>query len=132
MLDGESRLYKRSTFAAVSDDFSALEQYPENTEDREGHRGKRRDMVRSGNLGRMTLGMRDRLGFPPGVNYTCGKMPKSSKPKSAFDALVESVCNLRAEAKERMTEEEFRHAEEKLHELANKVRASRGRKRETA
>lgn len=76
--------------------------------------------------------MRNRLGFPRGVNYTCSKMRKAPKPKSTFDALVESFSNLRAEAKDRMTEEEFRQAEEKFHELANKVRASRGRKRETA
>jgi hypothetical protein len=60
-------------------------------------------------------------------------MAKSApKSKSAFDTLVESVTRLRAEAKERMSEEEFRQADEKVHQLANEVRASRGRKRETA
>ena len=54
------------------------------------------------------------------------------KSKSATDTLIESVTRIRAEAKERMSEEEFRQAEEKFHELANKVRASRGRRRETA
>jgi hypothetical protein len=54
------------------------------------------------------------------------------KSKSAFDTLVDSVTRLRAEAKERMSEEEFRQADEKVHQVANKVRASRGRKRETA
>jgi CII-binding regulator of phage lambda lysogenization HflD len=60
-------------------------------------------------------------------------MAKSgSKSKSAFDTLVESVTRIRAEAKERVSEDEFRQMEEKVHQLANKVRASRGRKRETA
>jgi hypothetical protein len=60
-------------------------------------------------------------------------MPKSSaKSKSALDTLIESVARIRAEARERMSEEEFRQVEEKVHQLANKVRASRGRKRETA
>lgn len=54
------------------------------------------------------------------------------KSKSALDTLIESVTRLRAEAKERMSEDEFRQADEKVHQLANKVRASRGRKRETA
>jgi hypothetical protein len=60
-------------------------------------------------------------------------MPKSaSKSKSALDTLIESVTRIRAEGKERMSEDEFRQADEKVHQLANKVRASRGRKRETA
>jgi len=54
------------------------------------------------------------------------------KSKSAMDALIASVTRIRAEAKERMSEEEFRQAEEKFHELANKARASRGQRRETA
>ncbi len=54
------------------------------------------------------------------------------KSKSAIDTLVESVTRIRAEARERMSEEEFREVEERFHRLANKVRASRGRKRETA
>ncbi len=54
------------------------------------------------------------------------------KSKSALDTLIESVTRLRAEAKERTSEDEFRQADEKVHQLANKVRASRGRKRETA
>jgi hypothetical protein len=48
------------------------------------------------------------------------------KSKSAFDTLVESVTRLRTEARDRMSEEEFRQADEKVHQLANKVRASRG------
>jgi hypothetical protein len=60
-------------------------------------------------------------------------MAKSApKPKSAMDTLIDSVCRLRSEAKERMSEEEFLQVEERFHELANKVRASRARKRETA
>jgi hypothetical protein len=55
-------------------------------------------------------------------------MPKSTKkPKSAMDKLVESFLKLRAEAKERMSEEEFREADRQFHELANKVRARRRR-----
>jgi len=49
-----------------------------------------------------------------------------------MDTLIDSVSRIRAEAKERMSEEQFRQAEEKSHQLANKVRASRGQRRETA
>ena len=49
-----------------------------------------------------------------------------------METLIESVSRLRDEAKERMSDEEFRQADEKFHQLANKVRASRGGKRETA
>jgi hypothetical protein len=60
-------------------------------------------------------------------------MPKSApKPKSALDTLIDSVSRIRAEAKERMSDDEFRQVEERFHQLANKVRASRARKRETA
>jgi hypothetical protein len=55
-----------------------------------------------------------------------------TKSKSAMETLVDSFSDLRDEAKQRMSEDEFREAEKKFHELANKVRASRGRKRETA
>ena len=54
------------------------------------------------------------------------------KSKSALDTLVQSVSRIRDEAKERMSKDEFRQADEKFHQLASKVRASRGRKRETA
>jgi hypothetical protein len=56
----------------------------------------------------------------------------SNKSKSALDTLIASVTRIRAEAKERMSDDEFRQADEKVHQLANKVRASRGGKRETA
>ena len=60
-------------------------------------------------------------------------MPKAAaKPKTALDTLMDSVNRLRSEAKERMSEDEFREMEDKVHQLANKVRASRGRKSETA
>ena len=62
-------------------------------------------------------------------------MPKAApKQKSAMDTLVEMVSRIRSEARERMSAEEFRQAEEKFDEIVNKVRAraSRGRKRETA
>ena len=61
-------------------------------------------------------------------DYTQSSVPKSTKkPKSAMDKLVESFLKLRAEAKERMSEEEFREADRQFHELANKVRARRRR-----
>jgi len=51
------------------------------------------------------------------------------KPKSAMDALVDSFTRLREEAKKRMTEEEFRKAEQGFDQIVMKVRArtSRGR-----
>jgi hypothetical protein len=49
-----------------------------------------------------------------------------------MDTLVDSFSELVAEAEERMSPEEFRKAEEKFDEIINKVRASRGRRRETA
>ena len=54
------------------------------------------------------------------------------KSKSAMDTLIDSVTRLRAEAKEHMSEEEFRQAEKKFDDVVTKVRASRGRTRETA
>ena len=54
------------------------------------------------------------------------------KSKSAMDTLIESVTRLRDNAKGRMSDEELRQADEKFHQLANKVRASRAGKRETA
>ena len=81
----------------------------------------------------MTFGTPEAVGSGSAVRYTNEVMAKAApKPKSAMDTLIESVSRLRTEAKERMSEEEFRQAEEKFHELANKVRASRGRRRETA
>ena len=54
------------------------------------------------------------------------------KLKSAMDKLVDSFSGLVSEAKERMSEQEFCQAEEKFDEVVSKVRASRGRRRETA
>jgi hypothetical protein len=59
-------------------------------------------------------------------------MAKSTAKPTAFDTLVESVVRLRSEAKERMTDEEFQKAEKEFDQVVNKVRASRGQKRETA
>jgi hypothetical protein len=60
-------------------------------------------------------------------------MAKSAgKSKSGMDKLVDSFTDLVAEAKERMSPEEFREAEKKFDAIINKVRASRGRRRETA
>ncbi len=81
----------------------------------------------------MTFGIPASIGFLLRVGYTEIVMPKAaSKSKSARDTLIESLTRLRAEAKERMSEAEFRKMEDQVHELANKVRASRGRKSETA
>ena len=44
-----------------------------------------------------------------------------------MDTLVDAFDRLREEARQRLSEDEFRQADEKFHELANKVRASRGR-----
>jgi DNA-binding MarR family transcriptional regulator len=55
------------------------------------------------------------------MNYTDFVVAKSApKSKSAMDKLIDSVTRLRAEARERMSEEEFRQVEEKFHQLANK------------
>jgi hypothetical protein len=49
-----------------------------------------------------------------------------------MDKLVDSFSRLVEDAKERMTDEEFRESEKKFDELISRVRASRGRRRETA
>ena len=49
------------------------------------------------------------------------------KSKSAMDKLVESFCRLRAEAKERMSGEEFRRGEEGFDRIVARVRARRKR-----
>jgi outer membrane protein assembly factor BamD (BamD/ComL family) len=81
----------------------------------------------------MPLGVVPMLPCVAGVNYNGFVMAKAaSKSKSALDTLIQSVSLLRSEAKERMSKEEFRQAEEKFDEVVSRVRASRGRKRETA
>ncbi len=90
----------------------------------------RQKLVTEGN---MPLGMFWAMGFAARVNYTYPRMAKAaSKSKSAMDTLVDSFTRLRDEAQDRMSEEEFRQADEEFHQLANKVRASRAGKRETA
>jgi hypothetical protein len=60
------------------------------------------------------------------TSILCLVMPKSEpKQKSAFESLVESITRFREEARERMTQEEFHQADEEVHLLACKVRASR-------
>lgn len=59
-------------------------------------------------------------------------MAKSAKPTPAMDKLVNSFSKLVSDAKEKTSDEEFQHAEKKFDEVVNKVRASRGRQRETA
>ena len=51
-----------------------------------------------------------------------------------MDKLVDSFYDLREEARERMSPEEFQQAEKEFDEIVNKVkgRASRGGRRETA
>ena len=83
--------------------------------------------------GSMTFGMPSLWAFPAAADYTILEMAKAApKSKSAKEALIESVTRMRAEARERMSKDEFRQMEENVHQLANKVRASRGPKRETA
>ena len=79
----------------------------------------------------MTSGTAGTNVLADGVN-TLSMTKSVPKSRSALDILVESVTRIRAEARERMSEEEFRQADENVHQLANKVRASRGPKRETA
>lgn len=62
-------------------------------------------------------------------------MAKSaSRKKSAMETLVDSFSDLVAEAKERMSPEEFRQAEKEFDKIIDNVRAraSRGGRRETA
>jgi hypothetical protein len=54
------------------------------------------------------------------------------KSKSAMDSLTDSFSDIVSQAKKRMSEKEFQRAEEKFDQIAKKVRASRGRRRETA
>jgi len=54
------------------------------------------------------------------------------KPKSAMDTLVDSFDRIVSEAKEHMSEEKFEQAGKKFDQVVMKVRASRGRRRETA
>jgi hypothetical protein len=59
-------------------------------------------------------------------------MAKPAKSTPAMAKLVDSFSELIAEAKDRMTDEEFSQAEKKFDEIINRVRASRGGRRETA
>jgi hypothetical protein len=49
-----------------------------------------------------------------------------------MDTLVRSFSRLVSEAKEQMPDKEFQQAEKKFDDVVKKVRASRGRQRETA
>lgn len=49
-----------------------------------------------------------------------------------MDKVVDSFKRVVSEAKERMPDEEFQQAEKKFNDVVSKVRASRGRQRETA
>jgi hypothetical protein len=88
-----------------------------------------------GNLRAHHFGNIEYLGFSRAVNYTYLVMAKSApKPKSAMDTLVDSFSDLVADAKKRMSPEEFRRAEKEFDEIVDKAkaRASRGGHRETA
>jgi hypothetical protein len=54
------------------------------------------------------------------------------KPKSAIDSLNKNFSDVVSQAKKRLSPKDFKRAEEKFDQIANKVRASRGRRRETA
>ncbi len=56
----------------------------------------------------------------------------AEKPKSAMDSLNKNFNDIVSQAKKRMSPEDFKRAEEKFDQIANKVRASRGQRRETA
>jgi hypothetical protein len=49
-----------------------------------------------------------------------------------MDVLNKSFGDIVSKAKKRMSPKDFKRAEEKFDQLASKVRASRGRRRETA
>ncbi len=49
-----------------------------------------------------------------------------------MDKLVDSFNRVVSEAEERMPDEEFQQAEKKFDDVVSKVRAARGRQRETA
>ena len=49
-----------------------------------------------------------------------------------MDKLVDSFKRIVSEAKERLPDEEFQQAEKEFDHVVNKVRAARGRQRETA
>ena len=78
------------------------------------------------------MGTSETIGFAAKVNYTGLVMAKSAKSTPAMDKLVDSFKRVVSEAKECMTDEEFKQAEKKFDEVVNKVRAARGRQRETA
>jgi hypothetical protein len=57
---------------------------------------------------------------------------RAAKPKSAMDTLSASFHGIVSQAKKRMTDAEFKRAEKQFDQIASKVRASRGQRRETA
>jgi hypothetical protein len=59
-------------------------------------------------------------------------MAKSAKSTPAMDKLVDSFKRVVSEAKKRLPDEEFQQAEKQFENVVNKVRAARGRQRETA
>lgn len=55
-------------------------------------------------------------------------MPKAAhEKKSAMDRLLEAFSRIRSEARERMSDEEFRRAEEGFDRIVARVRARRKR-----
>jgi hypothetical protein len=63
--------------------------------------------------------------------YLCC-MAKLAKSTPAMDKLVDSFKRIVSKAKERLPDEEFQQAEKQFDNVVNKVRAARGRQRETA
>jgi hypothetical protein len=72
------------------------------------------------------------IGTDPESKIYFSGMAKSPKSTPAMDKLVDSFSRLVSEAKDRMPDEEFQQAEKKFDDVVKKVRASRGRQRETA
>jgi hypothetical protein len=56
----------------------------------------------------------------------------AGKSKPAMDTLIRSFEDVVSQAQRRMSEKEFKQAERKFDQVVTKVRASRGRRRETA
>jgi hypothetical protein len=56
----------------------------------------------------------------------------AGKSKPAMDSLIRSFEGVVSQAQRRMSEKEFKQAERKFDQVVTKVRASRGRRRETA
>jgi len=61
-----------------------------------------------------------------------GKYGGSVKTKSATETLLDKFTEMASEESKQMTDQEFKRAVKESHEIINRVRASRERKRGTA